>query len=79
MLREILEEISTNEKMDDSTFVDAMVDLADKLGVDYLKKDTKDIIGDLVTDIRKNHKALYNYWSKNRSKELMAELEKAFN
>ena len=77
MIREILEEI--NEGMDDGKFVNAMVDLATDLDIDYNNKSTKDIIGDLVLEIGKNKKQLYNYWSKNRGKELYNKLEKAFD
>lgn len=74
----MFKELFTEAKMTDDTFVDAMVDLVDEAGIDYNNTKTKDIIGDLVTYIRKNKKSLYNYWSKNRSEELMVKLEKAF-
>ena len=77
MIKEIIENI--NEKMDNKTFVDAMVDLADEINIDYNKKSTKDIIGDLVTHARKNKKKLYNFWSKNRDQKLYDELAKAFD
>lgn len=71
-------EIVLEGKLDDAKFVNAMVDLATDIDIDY-KKSTRDIIGDLVVYIGKNNKSLYNYWSKNRGKELMSKLETAFD
>jgi len=72
----------TEGKMSEAEFIDRMVDVAsDAKSINYMKMSTRDIIGELVTIIRKEkkYKALYTYWSKNRSKELMAELSKAFD
>lgn len=69
------------EALDEKKFLDKIVDMADEINIDYMKKSTKDIIGDLVTAMRKEkkYKAMYTYWSKNRSKELLSKIEKLFD
>lgn len=69
------------EALDEQKFLDKIVDMADEINIDYMKKSTKDIIGDLLTAMRKEkkYKAMYTYWSKNRSKELQDKIAKQFD
>jgi len=75
MFREIL------EAMDEKTFLNKFVDIADKVvGADYSKMKTREIIGKVVVELGKNKKysSMYTYWSKNRGVDLEAKLSELF-
>lgn len=80
MIREILEDLDINERrMDDDSFIQAMMDLADKKGTKYYSKmNTKDMIGDLLTDMRKNDEKTHQYWNSKPGAKRKALYDKAF-
>ena len=62
-------------------FLQDFMDLVDNSNINYMKAKTKDIIKDAVTIARKNKKysKLYDFWSENRSKNLLSDIENLFN
>ena len=80
---ELTHQKSVNEaRMKEDDFIDRLEDYASEVipSKDYIKKSTRDLLKQLIGNMRtdKKAKALYTYWSKNKGKDLLDKMGSLF-